>query len=117
MHGFLPAISTAVVPHGLGREHSFQRARKRSLGLFYQSMLIPMNEVANAEETGESQDEDNSGNSVMQLEKELPEEVTTETKRRGPQDRTSCVRNKEGAPSHPVHASEEGRKDAQEGYE
>jgi hypothetical protein len=71
----LPATSTAAACHPLGREHTFQRARKRALGLFYQSMLIPMNEVANAEETGEGQDEDNSGNSVMQLEQELPEEI------------------------------------------
>jgi hypothetical protein len=81
-------------------------------GSFDQATLIPMNEVANAEETGEGQDEDDSGNSVMQVEQELPKEVTAEAERRGPQNSASSVCKKKAPPTHPVHACEEGGKDA-----
>lgn len=110
VRGFFPAISTVVAPRPLGHERTFQRSRKCALGLFYQSMLIPLNEVANAEETGEGQDEDYSGNSVMQLEQELPKEVTAEAERCGPQNSASSGCKKKVPPTHPVHACEEGGK-------
>src|SRR5689334_19353986 len=115
--GSFPATSTIAAPRPLGHEHTFQRSRKRALRLFYQLMLIPMNEVANAEETRQGQDEDDSSNSVMQLEQELPEKIAAEAERCSPQNSASSICNKEVPPTHPVHACEEGGKDAQEGDE